>query len=127
MIVLRRHGIRLTDNYYDTSLAHYLIDPETTHRIAGLAFRHLKYNMAEQPDDRTGLKRFQPIAPQEAATVMCEHADMTLRLYSLLNGEVENQGLMPLLNDIELPLVKVLAEMEYTGVRIDSDVLDDMR
>lgn len=126
MIVLRRHGIRLTDNYYDTSLAHYLIDPETTHRIAGLAFRYLKYNMAEQPDDRTGLKRFQPIAPQEAATVMCEHADMTLRLYSLLNGEVENQGLMPLLNDIELPLVKVLAEMEYTGVRIDSDVLDDM-
>ena len=82
--------------------------------------------MAEQPDDRTGLKRFQPIAPQEAATVMCEHADITLRLYSLLNGEVENQGLMPLLNDIELPLVKVLAEMEYTGVRIDSDVLDDM-
>lgn len=126
MIVLRRHDIHLTDNYYDTSLAHYLIDPETSHRIAGLAFRYLKYNMAEQPDDRTGMKRFHPITPQEATTVMCENADITLRLYDTLNSEIERQGFLPLLTDIELPLVKVLAEMEYTGVRIDTDVLAEM-
>lgn len=125
IIVLRRHGITI-GNYYDTSLAHYLIDPETSHRISGLAFKYLKYNMAEQPDDRTGLKRFQPIPSAEAAVVMCENADITLRLYSLLNAEVERQGLMPLLRDIELPLVRVLAEMEYTGVRIDTGVLAEM-
>ncbi len=106
MILLRRVGLYLNAPYYDTSVAHYLLDPEMKHTLEAVAARYLDYQFLL--DD----------AP--ASDRLCEAAAVTLRLFAKLDLLVHEQELQPLLDDIELPLTAVLADMEWTGVRIDS-------
>lgn len=106
MILLRREGLYLNAPYYDTSVAHYLLDPEMKHTLEAVAARYLDYQFL--PDDAPSSDR------------LCEAAAVTLRLFAKLDLLVHEQELQPLLDDIELPLTAVLADMEWTGVRIDS-------
>lgn len=112
ILVLRNHDIELTDRYFDTSVAHYLLEPEMKHMLVTLAAGYLDYDMLEQDTD--------------TSDSACERADMVLRLNHKLRPMLEEQGLSTLLNDIELPLIKVLAEMEYTGVRINTAELAEL-
>lgn len=112
MLILRNNGIELADRYFDTAVAHYLLDPEMKHLLPMLTVRYLDYEMAE--------------ASIPESEVACERADMVLRLRSVFLPMIENQGLASLLNDIELPLVRVLADMEYNGARIDTHELAEL-
>lgn len=120
--------------FFDTRIAHYLLEPEMRHTTPMLASQ---YCGMELPDYESfggkGAKRIPPSRlPQEALlNWACSTADAVLRLHKPLAEAVEKEGLNPLLHEVELPLVPVLADMERTGVRIDKEALDraadDMR
>lgn len=112
MLILRNNGIELSDNYFDTSVAHYLLEPEMKHLLPMLAARYLNYEMMENACT--------------SAECVCERADMALRLMKVFEPMIVEQGLMPLLNEIELPLIRVLASMEYNGARVDASELAEL-
>lgn len=115
-LLLQRLQLEVSAPYFDTGVAHYLLAPETKHNPAKLALAYLSYEML-------------PYYPKQIYTTAqiaeraCELADIALQLMKPLNDEIAANDMLPLLNDIELPLVKVLAEMEWTGVRIDATEL----
>lgn len=117
MVLLHREKLDITARYFDTQLAHYLYQPEMRHRLADIAMNILEIemdNFGETP------KPFTPIPAGEEVKRVCQQADMTLRLEGPLSQLLEENGQRKLLDDIELPLAAVLADMEWTGVRIDT-------
>lgn len=118
-LLLRRFGITFEARYFDTGVAHYLLAPEMKHDVRKLALAYLEYDMLE-PEGKTRL------AAQALVDRACEQADLSLRLREPLLKEIREQGFESLLTDIELPLIRVLAEMEWTGVRIDVAELDKL-
>jgi DNA polymerase-1 len=129
IVALDRHGITFTAPYYDTAVAHYLLQPERGHSIAEMAYELLHYT-AITPESMLGPKgrnqlKPQQIAPEALTRWACEAADLTLQLPAVLDSQLKEQGLDRLLADIELPLVKVLASMELAGARIDVKALND--
>lgn len=114
-------------NYYDITIAHYLLQPEMRHGEDLLASQYLGLTMhdplaALSAKERKAGWRALPVGVQ--ADTACERADIALRLYDPISKEVEKEGMVSLLADMELPLVRVLADMEMTGVRIDVPTLD---
>ncbi len=116
-LLLKRAGITFSAPYYDTAVAHYIIEPEMKHALSMLSLKYLDYEIIPEPTKGTIL------SAEQITDKACEQADVALRLYPELQKNIEKESLMPLLSDIELPLIKVLAEMEWNGVRIDSSEL----
>ena len=115
MVALAQHGIRFTAPYYDTAVAHYLLQPERGHSTAEVAYELLHYTAITPesllgPKGRNQLKPSQ-LAPEAIARWACEAADLTLQLPDVLDKALKEQGLDKLLSDIELPLIPVLASM----------------
>lgn len=113
-------------NYYDTSLAHYLLQPEMRHSTDTLSSLYLNYNMMPEPVFvvKRGARN-QPSSEEEIANWACEQACVVLRLETILEKEIAAEGMADLLNNVELPLATVLADMEITGVRIDVEALNE--
>ncbi|MDE6629654.1 MAG: DNA polymerase I, partial [Muribaculaceae bacterium] len=126
MVILRRYGIEISAPYFDTSLAHYVLQPEMRHRLADVAVSVLRFQTADFDDEAAARKPFGPIPEEHAVERVCQNADITLRLQPALAALLEQNGQTSLLVDLELPLARVLADMEWTGVRIDPAVLADM-
>ena len=123
---LRNDNATSLVNYYDISLAHYLLQPEMRHSIDTLASIYLDYNV--MPDPVFSVKKGSKVAPssqEDIAHWACEQACVAMRLETPLQKEVEKEGMTKLLEDVELPLASVLAEMEITGVRIDVEALNN--
>ncbi len=123
MLVLRRSGIQLGGLEFDTMLASYVLDPgRRSHGLDMLALEMLQYSMTSY-DDLCGKGKtqlgFDEVPIEAARMYACEDADITLRLRELFEPQLEEQALMPLFREIEMPLVPVLAEMELAGVAID--------
>ncbi len=129
MILMHRHGIKFSAPYYDTSVAHYLLQPERGHTTAEVAYELLHYT-AINPETVLGPKGRHQLKPQQIpiadlARIVCEGADLSLQLPDVLDKALNEQGLYKLLTDIELPLIAVLADMELAGARIDVKALND--
>lgn len=129
MVALDQHGIHFTAPYYDTAVAHYLLQPERGHSTAEVAYELLHYTAITPesllgPKGRNQLKPSQ-LAPEAIARWACEAADLTLQLPNVLDKALKEQGLDKLLTDIELPLIPVLTSMELAGARIDVKALND--
>ena len=131
IIMLRRMGVTMpSDKYYDTAVAHYLLQPETTnHTIARLAeiMLHTETIPIESLTGPKG-KNYREVAqlsPQELCSHVCQQADFALRLKPMLQAKIEEIGMHKLLCDIEFPLIEVLADMEIAGVRIDVKALNE--
>jgi DNA polymerase I len=127
--VLRRHGIHVQGAYADTLLQSYLIDPTQSHGLDALALKYLHHkNIAY--DEVTGKGKnqinFAEVEIQKAAEYAAEDADATWRLHQILFPQVEDGALGKLFFEIEMPLVEVLADMEYTGVLVDEARLKQM-
>ena len=118
-IVLRNSGVQMHAPYFDTSVAHYLLEPEMKHQLPVIAQKYLGLQMSAAANDYLSSRKPVTLDEPTACRVMCEIADVTHRLHHVLSRQLDDAALMPLLTDIELPLTHVLAEMEYTGVRID--------
>jgi DNA polymerase-1 len=126
MILARREGIELTAKYFDTSIAHYLLQPELRHELADIAFNYLDYMTLDYTADAKTRKKGEYTDEATAATNLNESADIVLQLYPVLTAKLKEEKLLDLANEIELPFAQVLAGMEYEGVKIDSDELSKM-
>ncbi len=131
MHVLERAGAPLGGVYFDTSLASYVLDPgKRQHGLDLLALDrfHAKLtSYAEVAGSGRSEIPFAEVSLEAATAYSGEDADYTLRLYGRLKEDLEAHSMLDLLEDIEMPLVPVLADMEKTGVRIDLDVFDALR
>lgn len=126
MVLLRRENITVSAPYFDTSLAHYILQPEMRHRLADIALSILSYTTADYAEASSSRKPNLPLPAGEELQRLCEQADITLRLHSPLRSLLETNDQLPLALDIEFPLARVLADMEFTGVRIDSAELHSL-
>lgn len=129
MVILHRAGVKFTAPYYDTAVAHYLLQPERSHSTAAMAAEVMNYDaMSEETVvGKKGRKqvKISQVKPDVIKAYACEQADLTLQLYPVLNSHLDNEGITHLFTDIEQPLIKVLASMEIAGARIDKKALDD--
>lgn len=125
--VLRRYGVRLAGEMFDTMIAHYLIQPELRHNMDYMAETYLNYQTIHidqliGPKGK-GQKSMRDLPPSAVYEYAAEDADITLRLKNVLEPELTRLGADQLFREIEMPLMPVLAEMELEGVRIDTDAL----
>jgi len=123
VLALRRAGIALRGLDFDTMLASYVLDPgRRSHGLDVLALEFLDHTVTSYEDLCGKGKAEIPFdaCPVEAARdYACEDADMALRLRAIFEPQLEAHGLTRLVQEIELPLLQVLADMEWTGVSID--------
>lgn len=115
-------------SFFDIEIAHYLIQPENSHRLDRLAESFLSYTPLHSPTEKD-----EPFSSNNEASSLqfadhlinstCERIEIFEKLHPLFRGELENSQLYNLFLQMEMPLAEVLANMEYTGVRIDTAVL----
>lgn len=127
ILVLKKYDVHVKGKLFDTMIAHYLLNPELRHNMDYLAETYLGYQTIHieeliGPKGKNQLN-MRHINPEKICNYACEDADITLQLYTILEKKIEEQELNRLLYDIELPLIYVLADMEYTGVKLDKSAL----
>ena len=126
-MVMRNYGVTIGEKMFDTMIAHYLLQPEQRHNMDYLAEVYLQYSTISI-DSLIGSKsKGQLSMRQVPITDICEYAaedaDITWQLYEILQTEIEKECMTQLFEEIEMPLVRVLAEMEIAGVRVDVETL----
>ncbi len=119
MVVLRCHGIMWTAPYFDTSVAHYLLSPESKHDISTVAYALLRHKTIDYDLSDRERKKSRMLPPAEAARLAGERAMLSVHLKKELSNRLEQDGLMRLYTEIEAPFIPVLASMEWEGVRIN--------
>ena len=127
ILVLQNYGVEVKGELFDTMLAHYVLQPELRHNMDYLAEIYLHYQTIHI-DELIGpkgknQKSMRDLPPEEVYRYACEDADVTLKLKNVLEKELKAQGVEHLFYEIEMPLVRVLANMESNGVRIDTESL----
>lgn len=128
-LVLRWYDVEVKGHYFDTMIAHYLLEPELRHNMDYMAETYLKY----QPVSITTLigkkgknqLSMRDVEPEKVKDYAAEDADITLQLKEHLAPWLNEEGLEPLYNEIEEPLVKALVNLEYEGIRLDADYLNE--
>ena len=124
--VLRRYGIHVQGELFDTMIAHYLYNPAGKHGLKVLSQELLNYQQIEI-SHLIGKGKYQrsmrSIPVREAADYACEDADQTFQLQKTLEPMLQQKKLTQLFHLIEAPLIYVLADMEYTGIRVDANLL----
>lgn len=127
--VLKNYGVKVSGRLFDTMVAHYLIQPEQHHNLDLLAESYLKYSTikTEELIGRRGStqKSMRDVDINLLRDYACEDADITFRLKPLLESELQKSDMIDLFFNIETPLIPVLADMEYTGVKIDTQALNN--
>jgi DNA polymerase-1 len=123
VLVLRRAGVRLQGLDFDTMLASYVLDPgRRSHGLDVLALEFLDHSMKTYADlcgkGKSAIS-FDECSVEAACDYSCEEADMTLRLRELFEPQLDSSRVRKLLEEVEIPLVHVLAEVEWTGMSID--------
>jgi DNA polymerase-1 len=123
IIVLRNEGIHLRGMSFDTMVADYLLDPgERSHNLDDLAKKFLNHkNIAIEALIGSGKdqRSMDQVAVALVTDYAAEDADVALRLKEILERRLNDDGLMPLFQSMEMPLIDVLADMEYAGIKID--------
>ncbi len=129
-ILLKREGIDLKGIYFDTMVASYLLNPaKLNHNLGDIAIEYLSHKMTpineligkgkkEITMDEVEIERVTPYA--------CADADIVLRLAEIMEPKLKEKNLEELFHKVEMPLVKVLAEMERDGVLIDKEYLGSL-
>lgn len=125
--VLRHYGVEVRGRLFDTMIAHYLLQPELRHNMDYMAEVYLNYKTIHI-EELIGPKgkqqaNMRDLPPGEIYEYAAEDADITLRLKNVLEPKLKEVNAERLFWDIEMPLVNVLADMELTGVRLDTEAL----
>ena len=127
--VLTRYGVTLQGKMFDTMIAHYLIQPELHHNMDYMAETLLGYQTIhiEELLGPKGKKQknMRDLSPTDIYEYAAEDADITLRLKNVLKPRLKELGVEELFWNIEMPLVRVLADMELNGVCLDTEALQD--
>jgi DNA polymerase-1 len=127
--ILQNYGIRVKGQFFDTMLAHYLIEPDMRHNMEVLSENYLNYTPVsiETLIGKKGKKQgnMRDLPPEKVYVYACEDADITFKLWKKLAPIIEERGHTKLFYEVENPLVPVLAEMEREGVKINKSALND--
>lgn len=128
--ILKKYNINIKENVFDTMLAHYLINPESSHKLDVLSENYLNHKCIPIEDiiGKRGVnqKKMTDLDPKDIYVYACEDADITFRLKNIFEQELKKNNLTKLFYDLEIPLMFVLCEIENNGVKIDSDFLSNM-
>ena len=127
--VLNNYGVTLQGKMFDTMIAHYLIQPELHHNMdymveTLLGYRTIHIEELIGPKGKKQ-KNMRDLSPTDICEYAAEDADITLRLKHLLEPRLKELGLEELFWNIEMPLVRVLADMELNGVCLDTEALQE--
>ncbi len=128
-IVLHRAGIEMRGVAFDTMVASYLINPRRRHNLNDLALEHLGHRMLTYEEVCGKGKSqicFSEVDLETALRYSGEDADVTLRLYGLFEPEMAREENKELFEEIEMPLVTVLARIEMNGVKINAGLLEEI-
>ncbi len=127
--VLQRYGIEVAEPLFDTMIAHYLINPEAKQSMDFLATFYLNYQPVSIETligkKGKGQGNMRDLKPEEICDYACEDADITFQLKQLFEPEIQKPHLSELFYKMEMPLVKVLKDMEFEGISIDVPALID--
>lgn len=129
-LVLRRAGVELRGVFFDTMIASYLLDPgRREHGLDSLALEHLDHRTityAEVAGKGKGELPFAEVPLASACGYACEDADVALRLAEKFGPELERLGLERLFHQVEMPLIEVLAQMEWDGIAIEAAFFEEL-
>jgi DNA polymerase-1 len=125
LLALRRAGIAFRGLEFDTMIASYVLDPgRRSHGLDVLSMEFLEHTMTSYEDlcgKGKGSVPFDECPIEAARDYSCEDADMTFQLRAIFEPQLETYALLPLFNDIEIPLIDVLADMEWAGIAINRE------
>ena len=122
LIWLKRAGIQVLNRIFDVKIAHYVLHPDLSHDLSRIALQYLNYQISEDQKENKQLTLSFDEEPEEERD-FAEKADVLFQLKEKLCPALSETGLLKLYHEIEMPLVFVLADMEYEGVSIDTDEL----
>lgn len=126
IILLQRLGICFDANYFDTSIAHYLLQPEMRHSLALVAENLLGFSSFEESLNIKTERDEMKLTDAQRIAIATERASLSLALHCRLSDLLKQNGLSRLADEIEFPLVEVLASMEREGMRVDPAELQKM-
>nr|WP_169630264.1 DNA polymerase I [Flavobacterium humi] len=128
--ILANYGVSVKGKVFDTMIAHYLINPDMRHNMDVLAETYLKYSpkSIETLIGKKGKnqKSMRDVPLEEIKEYAAEDADITLQLKEVFVEKLDNTGTRKLFEEIEIPLIEVLAAMEREGIRLDVGFLKSM-
>ena len=126
IIWLKRAGIKLKNDIFDIKIAHYVLHPDISHDLGRVALEYLNYKLSgSKKEDQQLTLQFDEEAGTEDND-FAEKTDVIFQLREKLCDDLQQTGLLALYNNIEMPLVFVLADMEYEGVSIDCNELQSI-
>ncbi len=130
ILELKNYGVDFKGKLFDTMVAHYLLNPELRHGMDYMAETYLKYKTIHIEEligpKGKNQKNMKDIDPKVILNYASEDADITLKLKNILEKEIITNNLETLFYEIETPLIYVLSEMEWTGVRLDLKALEEL-
>lgn len=127
--ILRRYDIGVVGPYFDTMIAHYLLEPDLRHKLDYLSESYLSYKMVpiEQLIGKKGpnQKSMRTVELEELCDYAVEDADITMQLKDQFEPKLKEEQLLDLFDNIEMPLIQVLSNIESEGVRVDKKFLNE--
>ena len=125
--VLRSIGMKVENFYFDTMVASYIIDPDQKHGMDDLSQRYLNYKpipLTSLIGEKKDPTKMFDVEVEKLSDYAAEDADITFQLYEILSKVIEKEKLEQVAFDVDFPLIRVLEDMEYEGVKIDKSVLE---
>jgi DNA polymerase-1 len=126
MGILLRYGLEVKSILFDTMIAHYLLEPDMKHNMDFLAETYLNYSpqsIKELIGTGKSAITMRQVEKEKVVNYACEDADITWQLYQYFEPKLIESKVQKLFDEVEMPLVRVLASMENAGVRLDTDAL----
>ena len=128
--ILNQYNIKINGEIFDTTLAHYIINPDTNHSIDQLSETYLNYSLTDAQlliGKGKNQKLLSDLQINQIKDISCEQADVNLQLKQLFKKELNDTNLSSLFNEIEIPLLRVLANMEIEGINLDIKFLEILK
>ena len=128
LIVLKSYDVEMQGGDFDTMLAHYLIEPELRHNMNYMSESYLQYapvsieTLIGKGKNQLSMR---DIAVEKVKDYAAEDADVTFQLYEFLKPKLNTEGFDTLFQTLEMPLVRVLTDLEFEGIRVDADYLNE--
>lgn len=129
ILLMAKYGVWINGISFDTMIAGYILNPEGSHTLEVLAKEYLKYQVipiSQLIGEGRFQKKMSEVPVEKVAEYACEDADVTLKLVNKLRDELEKREQLKLCEEVEFPLVEVLAHMEFSGVKLDTELLREM-
>lgn len=130
LLMLKKYGVEVQGKLFDTMIAHYLIEPEQRHNMDVMAMTYLNYQPVEIEEligkKGKGQLTMRDVEVQKVVDYAAEDADVTLQLKQTFAPLLEKDSLHKLFDQVEMPLVQVLADLELEGIRLDTNALAEL-